>query len=394
MYSEMCSGPLPLLRTLIVNPDEWSRFNTVTPPLLPFFGGAFNLKQLVFNSKKLNFLNHFVLPNLTIFELSTWQASTSNISDLFSFLKASPKLRTVQMKISGRIALGGVPQEIVAILPNVETISLSVGYGSGVYEVATRISCPCAKNISLIHYESDDNYTPDLGIFPSPALWSAISSQYARNPVEEVTLEIEPGRYGGTVECFLISRSSDTTTVRLCFRVDESGEDGIHTPFDAMGWELFSRACSAIQDHPSLADIKRLHIKYRAAISYVDQAIPISNEVGELFNSMGPLDELTIHGCDLNVFLGSFLDLMDPDEFEPPDPFPYIKELTISHPLMEINEEECLGAIVDLAESQHERGIPFERVTVRAAWLPTAMAERLREWVDVVECYEEEYKEG
>ena len=318
----------------------------------------------------------------------------SDISDLFSFLKASPKLRTVQIKISGMIARGGARQEIVAILPNVETLSLSVGYGSGVYEVATRISCPCAKNTSLIHFESDDNYAPDLGIFPSPALWSAISRQYARKPVEEVTLEIEPGRYGGTIECSLISRSSDTTTVRLCFRVEESGEDGIHTPFDEMGWELFSRACRAIQDHPSLADIKRLRIKYRAAISYFNQVTQISNEVGELFNSMGPLDELTIHGCDLNVFLGSFIDFMDPDEFEPPDPFPYIKELTISHPLMEIGEEECLDAIVDLAESQHEKGIPFKRVTVRAAWLPTAMAERLRQWIDVVECYEEEYREG
>ena len=298
------------------------------------------------------------------------------------------------MKIEGKVALESVPQEIVAILPNVETLSLSVGYESGVYEVAARISCPCAKNTSLIYYTSDKNYTPDLEIFPSPALWSAISRQYARKPVEEVTLEIERSQYGGTIGCSLISRSSDTTTVRLCFRVEESGEDGIHTPFDEMGWELFPRACSAIQNHPSLANIKRLHIKYRAGISHVDQVLPISNEVGELFDSLGPLDELTIHGCDLIVFLRSFLDLVDPDDFETPVSFPYIKELTISHPLVEINEEECLGAIVDLAESQHEKGIPFERVTVRAERFPTAMAEKLRRWVDVVECYEEKYKEG
>ena len=298
------------------------------------------------------------------------------------------------MKIEGKVALESVRQEMVAILPNVETLSLSVGYESGAYEVAARMSCPRAKNTSLVYYTSDENYTPDLEIFPTLTSWSAISSQYARKPVEEITLEIEPSRYGGMIACSLISRSSDTTTVRLCFRIEESGEDGVHTPIDAIGWELFPRACSAIQDHPSLANIKRLHVKYRAAISYLDQVLPISDEIGELFNSLGPLDELTIHGCDLNVFLGSFLDLMDPDEFETPISFPHIKELTISHPLMEINEEECLGAIVDLAESQHEKGIPFELVTVRAETLPTAMAERLREWVDVVECYEEEYEEG
>ena len=58
-----------------------------------------------------------------------------------------------------------------------------------------------------------------------------------------------------------------------------------------------------------------------------------------------------------------------------------------------MSEEEYLDAIVDLAESQHQKGIPFERVTVRAEWLPTGMAERLREWVDVVEYYEEDCEE-
>ena len=296
------------------------------------------------------------------------------------------------MKINGRIALGGVRQEMVAILPNVETLSLSMGYGSGAYEVAARMSCPSAKITSLIHYTSDENYTPNLEIFPTPTLWSAISRQYARNPVEEVTLEIEPSRYGGAVACSLISLSSDTTTVKLYFRVDKSGQHDTHTPFGVMGWELFSRACSAIQDHPSLADIKRLHIRYRAATSYVEQAIQMSNEVGELFDSMGPLDELIIHGCDLHIFLGSFLDF--PDNLETHVSFPHIKELTISHPSMEINEEECLDAIVDLAESHDELGIPFERVTVRAERLPVGMAERLGKWVAVVECYEEEYVEG
>ena len=296
------------------------------------------------------------------------------------------------MTFDGRIALESVPRGTVTVLPNVETLSLCVGSNSEVYEVAARMTCPCAKNTSLIYYTSDENYAPDLEIFPTPALWSAISCQYARSPVEEVTLEIKPDHYGSTISCSLTSQSSDTTTVRLCFRVYDSGEDGVHVPFEEMDKELFSRACSAAQGHPSLSHIKRLHIKHRAAFSYSDLTLRMLDDVGKLFGLMGPLDELTIHGCDLRIFLGSFLDLMDLGDFEIPS-FPFIKKLTISHPSMEIDEEEYLGAIVDLAESQHEKGIPFERVTVRAESLTTDMAERLREWVDVVECYEEDYEE-
>ena len=392
-YSETISGPLPLLRTLIVTPREYGPPNTVTITSLPLFGGAVYLKQFIFTSKKLHLLGYFIFPNLTTFELSTRQTWTSNASSLFNFLKASPKLRTVEITLDGRLTLESVPRETVTVLPNVETFSLYVGNDWEVYKIAARISCPRAKYTSLTHSSTDHNYTRNLKIFPTPDLWSAISCQYTRSPVEEVTLEINPDPYGGTVTCSLTSQSSDATIVKFCFRVDETGEDGVHTPFEAMDKELFSRACSAAQGHPSLSHVKRLHIKHRAAFSYPDLTLRMSDDVGDLFDSMGPLEELTIHDCDLRIFVGSFLDFMVPNDFEIPVPFPHIKKLTISHPFTEINEEECLSAIVDLAESQHQKGIPFERVTVRAEWLPTGMAERLREWVDVVECYEEDYQD-
>ena len=392
-YSEISSGPLPLLHTLTVTPLEFISLDpVVTPAAPPFFGGAVNLKRFLFNSKKLNLLNHFVFPNLTTFELSVQQAWTSNASNLFDFLKASPKLQTVEMMINGSVTLGSVLQETVAVLPNVETFSLTMGLESDVYEVAARISCPCAKYTSLIHHSSDYNVTPDVDIFPARALWSIISRQYSRSPAEEVTLDIKPDQYGSAITCSLTFQSSDTTTIELRFQVYDSGEDGEYTPFSEMDRDLFSRACGTIQDHPSLSHVKRLRLKYETAVSHIAQAIPMSDDVGELFDSMGPLDELIIHGCDLHIFLGSFLDF--PDNLETHVSFPHIKELTISHPSMEINEEECLDAIVDLAESHDELGIPFERVTVRAERLPVGMAERLGKWVAVVECYEEEYVEG
>ena len=389
-YSEMSSGPLPLLSTLIVAPHGYHPPTGMTIPPPPFFGGAVNLKQFTFISVKLDLLNHFIFPNLTRFKLSALQAWSINVSDLLNFLKASPELRTVEITLDGSIAPESAPRETVTILPNVETLSLCVGNDLDVYEIATRISCPRANYTSLTHSSTDGNYTPDLEIFPTPASWSAISCQFSRSPVEEVTLEIKPDQYGSTISCSLTFQTSDTTTVRLCLRVDETGKDGVHVPFVEMDRELFSRACSAVQDHLSLSHIKRLHIKHRASYLYPD-LIRMSDDVGRLFGFMGPLDELTIHGCDLRIFLGSFLDFMDLGDI--PVLFPYIKKLTISHPSIEMSEEEYLGAIVDLAESQHEKGIPFERVTVRAEWLPTGMAERLREWVDAVEYYEEDCEE-
>jgi len=47
-----------------------------------------------------------------------------------------------------------------------------------------------------------------------------------------------------------------------------------------------------------------------------------------------------------------------------------------------------VAAIVELVESRHRRGIPFERVTVHTEGLPAGIRELLEPWVSVVECYE------
>ena len=44
-----------------------------------------------------------------------------------------------------------------------------------------------------------------------------------------------------------------------------------------------------------------------------------------------------------------------------------------------------MEAILELAESQHRLGIPFERVTIRTRKLPVVMAEGLKRWVVTVD---------
>ena len=98
-----------------------------------------------------------------------------------------------------------------------------------------------------------------------------------------------------------------------------------------------------------------------------------------LFRSLGPLDELTLYGCDLRIVL--------PEPGYAEGGLPPVKEFTISGVSM-FDEERYADAIVGLAKSQHELEKPFERVEVRALGIPVGMAERLRQWVSVVDCYE------
>ena len=47
-----------------------------------------------------------------------------------------------------------------------------------------------------------------------------------------------------------------------------------------------------------------------------------------------------------------------------------------------------VAAIMELVESRHGQGVPFERVTVHAEELPAGIRELLEQWVGVAECYE------
>ena len=142
------------------------------------------------HSERFPFLNRFVFPNLTTFELSaTPRAERFRASELLDFLGASPALRTVHMKIIGDLVLVGVHQERIVVLPNVETFSLVVNDGGAGFTIAAHISCPSARHTSLSHEKVAGDILP-VEIFPAPISWDVIVSQYTRSPVESVALKI------------------------------------------------------------------------------------------------------------------------------------------------------------------------------------------------------------
>ena len=396
-FSKFNSGQLLLLRALkIIHPtiiDPHSQPDIATSPPLSIFGGSINLGQFIFHSQTLSYLSHFTFPNLTTFELMSRPRGKCSALHLLNFLKASPMLQTVKVEVSATVTLSSVPQEMVVVLPNVRTFSLHVADGpmTHLYDIAAHISRPCARHTSLINEVDNTVMSLDLKIFPTLASWNTIVHQHTTSPVEEVTLEIHDPDYFN-IESFLTFQSFDTTVVRFGFDINETGiirdEYMIH---DQMGWEIFSQAFAAIQGHPRLLHLKRLRIDYRAAMSGFYPMSYVVDEVRDLFGLLGSLDELTIRGCDLHVFLSNFLDNPGIDGLEQPVVFPQTKELTILHPLMEEDEMECMNAIMELAESQHALRIPFERITVHARNLPAGMAEELGRWVGAVDCREEEY---
>ena len=395
-FSEFNSHQLPLLRTLkVIYPtilDSHGPPDVAISPSPPIFEGHINLEQFVFRSQKLSYLSHFICPNLTTFELVSYPGDECNASYLLNFLQASPMLQTVEVKVSGTVALESVPEEMVVGLPNVKTFSLLVANGPTTHadDIAAHISCPCATHTSLINQVDNTRMSLTLKIFPTLFSWKTIDHQHTTSPVEEVTLEIQAPEYDD-IECFLTFRSSDATVVRLGSNVIETGVERLTMPRAEMGWEIFSQALTTIQDHPLLSHVKRLRIQYRAAVSDAQEMVYVAEGVRDLFGLLGSLDELTICGCDLHVFLSNFLDVLWLDDLNQSVVFPQIKELTILHPLMEDDEVECTNAIVELAESQHARGIPFERVTVRMRSLPAGMVEELGWWVGAVDCCEEQF---
>ena len=386
-FSEINPGPLPFLRTLKISDygaDEDDQPSMMTPPQYPLFTNAINVEEFAFNSRTFQFLNHFIFPNLTTFRLWTGKVDRSKAPDLFDFLQASPTLRTVRLYALNGIVLEDIPRQTIVTLPNVETFSLTSD-SKNVYDVAVHISCPHARDVSLKCEASDLDVPPNWEIFPTSVPWDTIVHQYTRSPVEEITLEIRP-LYDS---CSLTFRSSDASTIKLIFELlPISGDmDEVDIDFGEIVYEASSQGFRTIKNHPLLPNVKCLHIKCRDLDFFGFETLLTIGEIKELFDRMGPLDKLTLSGCELYPYLAGFWRF---GALSVPAVFPSIKDLTISHPTRVADEEECMNAIVEFAKSQHAKGIPFERVTVRAKRLPAAMAERLKQWVGVVDCCEED----
>ena len=398
-FSDVNSGPYPLLHTLEISVVADSRPagqpDLTTLPSLPLFSNAINLKQFALRSQKWPLLNRFVFPNLTTFKLTVTSAWNGfHALELLNFLEASPALQTVHMKIVADILLEGVAQKGVVVLPDVQTFSLVMGGGGLAYDLTAQISCPSASYTSLTHWINVAGITTHQDIrdvFPTTALWNAIVHQYTASPVETISFEIKTPQ-DSIISCALTFQSSNATIIKLGLEISEDidrNEPGMS--LEDMVLEVFSQASRTVRDYPLLHNAKHLHILHGISSPDFFGLIHMASQVEELFKSIGPLEVLCLHGCDLRSYLAPFLGLPEFEWMGQPIAFPPIKELTISHPSMVNDEERCMAAIVELAKSQHALGVPFERVKVRAEKLPTAMAEMLGPWVSVADCREERY---
>jgi len=378
-FSEAASGPLPLLHTLKINAIE-----ATNPPSLPLFSGAVNLKNLFLHSEGVPFLNYFAFPNLTTFKFSA-RDEEFPISQLLDFLEALPTLQTVRITIKAELLLGDVPPERVVVLPNAEVFSVTQGEPG--YRIAPHISCPSARRISLVR-EQDVEVEVPQGIFPT---WNTIGPQYVASTIDKVALGITT--IGGDLVSFSLSFiSPGSATLEFGYRLITGDEDSDDEPTPELGWkyiEVLSHALEAIQTHPLLSNVKRLHIWDRHLFYNPRHLASMAKEATGLFRFVGPLEELVLDIDDLRLFLSPFLGLPESQVSTEQGTFPSIKALIIAEQPKDLFDEECVVAIVGFVRSQYMRGVPFERVVFHMKSPPAGMAKRLEPWVGTVDFSEE-----
>jgi hypothetical protein len=287
----------------------------MTPPSLPLFTGAVNLKEFHLRSAELPFLDRFIFPNLTTLELSAMPEEEFPGTQLLDFLEASPKLRTVNIKIRADVLLRNVPLGRAVTLPNVETFYLSMGKEGPGCNIAAHILCPSARLTTLL-YEQDIGDPMPAEIFPTSVAWNVIALQYTANPVEEVVFEITTAQ-DPIIMCSLTFLSPGPAILVLVYKITASYE--VSTPLGRRRAKIFSQASITIRTHPLLANVKRLSIQDKYNTRNYDQLTQITSEVRQLLTSAGPLDALTLGVSDLRPYLAPFL---DPPGFHQLDGFP------------------------------------------------------------------------
>ena len=373
-FMDINPGPFPLLNSLAfdttVDPNPGAPYMPILPTTC-FFNTVVNLREFLFHSGSgwSPPLTHFAFPNLVEFDFMTRQPEFPALQ-LLDFLEASPMLRTVRARVNPDTSLDGIPQERVVILPNVETLDITAADCGPGYEIMTHISCPSITSTALT-FQEDGNTLVAERIFPTRALWNTIIRQYTRSPLEEVALELN-----GVIGCILTLQSSDATIILL--RVFVDAHDEIR---DEVQQEVFVEVTTTLFEHPQLANVKRFRICHNYDRVASPFTLQVTKQIGRLFRSLGPLDELTIYHSDMRPYFHSYLGAIEAGELGVPSP---IKELTISHQMCSSDDEYTIG-IVWLAQARHALGVPFERVVICELSMPAGLEEVLRPWVGNVE---------
>ena len=375
------SGPLPLLHTIKIDTIRYHGGpDSLVAPTLPLFEGAVNLKDFSLFINEHPSLHHFTFPNLTTLKFSTGLREFP-VSRLLNFLEASPALRQICMRIEAGRFDEDVPAQRIIVLSHVKTFDLGVTNDGRGCEIATRISCPFAKRVEFSHTPQARDDVPE-DPYPPSIPWKAIARQYTNGAVERVVLEMKMDNRYLRMNCSITFESSDKAILKLCY-IYWTAEGST---------EIFPGALRTIQDHPRLANIRHLHIK--GGNLAIDDLGPATERIGRLLGSMGPLENLTLEGCDLHPYLDAFLSIPLFPEAIRPASFPSIKELVVIHPVQSLLDEGVYAsAIVELARSQYTRGMPFEWAKFYAG-VPLLLVNELTAFIDTVEYYGKVFSGG
>ena len=296
-------------------------------------------------------------------------------------------LQTVQMYINSEISLEGAPRERVVLLPKVETFKVTLTDGEPGYEFVTRISCPSAKSTFLLREIPDCRTIPE-DIFPTSVPLDTIIHRCTSSLIEKVELDIK--LTSDIISGNITFQSTRDACVNLGFNIflnddDEDYEDE-SIPLSTEAYrEAFTQATGTIRNYSQLSKVKRFKIYH----NFPSISLPfVANEVGRLFKALYPLDELTLHRCNLRHYSLPLTDMSQEAYIDELVVLPPIRELIISHPQY-LSGRQFNDVVMGLAISHYMRGIPFERMVISSDSLPEGMKEALVPWVGQVECWYE-----
>ena len=381
---EAIPGPVSLHTLRIWDDGEYDPLPLPDPLLSPLLSGAVNVKKLDFFVSNPLTLSCFTFPNLTTFEFWTWVGcEVFPISLLLNFLKASPSLQEIDITIAADLFLEDVPPDATLVLPDVTTFSLAITSDRLGYEISTRISCPSARTVKFEHGpENPGRDIPDDIFLPSRS-WTKIFRHDTTGVVQKVVLKLAVDE-DTDINCLLTFSSSKGASLETHYSHGYVSDiDDIGVDLDKRHSQAFSQACSKIRDHTLLENLRYLHI--RGGNLLAGDLKLATSDVGKLLGSIGPLEEFTLESCDLRPYLDAFLDTpLFPDAFHPAA-FPLVGWLAIIDPMQSFcNNGMYAAAIVKLAESQHARGAPFERMAFNTR-VPFAVIQELLLFVDTVD---------
>jgi hypothetical protein len=390
-FAQAASGPLPLLHHLSIHVTSYDPIGSEinTRPSTPLFTTAVNLQKFTLRAEGLPHLDHFAFPSLATLELTAIPEGTLSdeaafpTSQLLDFLEATPTLQTVSLAIHMETSPVGVPPGRVITLPNVENLHVTeqeIGY-----RLASHLSCPSAKQISLIREQDADESFPQEA-FPASITWQAIPPQYMASRLDAVEVQLEAFQ---DIECYLSFLSFGSATFQLGYAIVTT-EDGDNSPRRYLRSdyaEVFSQACKAIRNHPLLANVRCLRIRDRRVPLDPNRLKHIANNVGRLFKSLGPLDELVLDVSDLQPYLAPFINLPNFHNTRQSFAYPQITGLTVVADQSQTPfESTSKVGILEFARSQQASGVPFEQVVFQMETPPEEMVESLRPWVGTVCC--------